>query len=345
MHAKTSSFAPHLPKVFFGTSGLGNLFVSIPFDAKLEIVQEIFAQSSHPVVFDSAGKYGAGLALETLGKCLRALNIPKEKVIISNKLGWKRIPLTTNEPTFEPGAWKDIDYDAEQRIGYNEIIECFDQGNELLGGYTPQMVSVHDPDEYLAKAKNDKEDKRYYADILEAYMALSDLKRKGLVNSIGIGAKNWKIIERISNHVQLDWVMFANSMTIKEHPKELIAFMKKLEHDGVHIINSAVFHSGFLIGGDYYDYRLLRIDDENDKSIFSWREKFFEICREFGVKPAHACIQFGLHAPGVKSVALNTTNSRRVQENLFMAETEIDGRFWEEIRNRGLMDFKFQMKP
>ena len=35
----------------------------------------------------STGKYGAGLSLEVLGKCLSELHIPKDRVIISNKLG------------------------------------------------------------------------------------------------------------------------------------------------------------------------------------------------------------------------------------------------------------------
>jgi D-threo-aldose 1-dehydrogenase len=341
MHGKLSKPALQLPKVVFGTSGLGNLFTALPFETKLEIVREIFAHSTDPVVFDSAGKYGAGLALESLGECLKALNIPQEKVIISNKLGWKRISLTTEEPTFEPGVWKDLEFDAEQRISYEGIIECFEQGNELLGGYKPQLVSVHDPDEYLARAQNDEEDKRYYRDIFDAYLALQDLKTKGLVNAIGVGAKDWRVIQRISKHVELDWVMFANSMTIKQHPGELIEFMKSLEKEGVHIINSAVFHSGFLIGGEYYDYKLIHPDNFESKELFSWRESFFEVCEEYGVKPAHACIQFGLKIPGVKSIALNTTNAARVMENFKMVENEIEQDFWHELIKRGLIEFKF----
>ena len=60
----------HLPPVIFGTSGLGNLFVSLKEEEKLNIVSECVRLSRGKVVFDSAGKYGAGLALETLGKCL-----------------------------------------------------------------------------------------------------------------------------------------------------------------------------------------------------------------------------------------------------------------------------------
>jgi D-threo-aldose 1-dehydrogenase len=155
-----------LPRVIFGTSGLGNLFVELEESEKLNIVRESLRLGGPKVVFDTAGKYGAGLALETLGKCLRRLNVQPGNVIISNKLGWIRTALKTAEPTFEPGVWKNLKNDAVQKISYDGIIECFEQGNELLKGYTPQLISVHDPDEYIAAAKNEKESEKRYVDIL-----------------------------------------------------------------------------------------------------------------------------------------------------------------------------------
>src|SRR5687768_6894669 len=95
-----------LPSIIFGTSGLGNLFVGLDEEEKLDIVRECIRFSKGKIVFDSAGKYGAGLALETLGKCLKQLNVRPENVIISNKLAWLRTELKTAEPTFEPGVWK-----------------------------------------------------------------------------------------------------------------------------------------------------------------------------------------------------------------------------------------------
>ena len=38
-------------------------------------------------VFDSAGKYGAGLALEVIGKALEELGVPPEKVMFHPKVG------------------------------------------------------------------------------------------------------------------------------------------------------------------------------------------------------------------------------------------------------------------
>ena len=325
-----------LPKVIFGTSALGNLYTALPLEAKKEIVANCVKYSESPVVFDSAGKYGAGLALESLGQCLEALNVDPAKVIISNKLGWCRTELLTEEPTFEPGVWRDLKFDAVQKISYEGILECFREGNELLGKYKPQFISIHDPDEYLALAKNPEQEEKLYADILEAYKALLSLKENNDV-FIGVGAKSWKIIERIYKDIKLDWVMFANSMTIRKHPQDLLAFMEQLREDGVKIVNSAVFHAGFLTGGDYYDYRLIQPDTEENKAIFKWREDFFQLCAEHEVKPAAACVQFALSAPGVVSIALNTTNPKRVKENVQLAQEEIPAAFWAAMKEKELI--------
>jgi D-threo-aldose 1-dehydrogenase len=56
-------FVLDMPPIIFGTSGLGNLFVALPQEIKQEIVKEAIAHTKGKLVFDSAGKYGAGLAL------------------------------------------------------------------------------------------------------------------------------------------------------------------------------------------------------------------------------------------------------------------------------------------
>jgi len=328
-----------LPPVIFGTSGLGNLFVALDEEVKMRIVEACILLSGGQVVFDSAGKYGAGLALEVLGRALRQLNIAPQDVVISNKLGWMRSPLQGKEPTFEPGVWKDLRHDAVQRISYDGIIECFEQGNALLGGYTPQMVSVHDPDEYLAGAGGRTGlEYRRYDDIVNAYGALFELKRKGWVSTVGVGAKDWRVIKRILEDVPLDWVMFANSMTLKSHPAELMKFIRELADQGVTVINSAVFHSGFLVGADYFDYRRVQRDDPGSAPLFRWREEFFAVCDEFNVTPAAACVQFALMVPGVSSVALQSSDPRRVKENLQLATRPLPEAFWRALRERGLIE-------
>jgi D-threo-aldose 1-dehydrogenase len=327
-----------VPPIVFGTSALGNLYTALDDDTKLNIVSECMMYMQKPVVFDCAGKYGAGLALEMLGTCLKKLNVGPDDVIISNKLGWVQTPLTTPEPTFEKGVWQNLKHDAVQKISYDGIIECWEQGNELLGGnYKPQLVSVHDPDEYINQAKDPKEREALFNHILDAYKALADLKAQNKVKAIGVGAKDWHIIEKISLYVNLDWAMFANSLTILKHPPELLRFMDSLHEQEVGIINSAVFNAGFLTGGDFFDYQLIKPDTEQNKAIFKWREDFFAICKKHNVLPSIACVNFGMTPPGVVAISLNTSNPKRVKDNIASVVSEVPEAFYAEMVKEGLI--------
>lgn len=329
-----------IPQIVFGTSCLGNLYEAISNNLKLAISREWFNHHAPPAVIDTAGKYGAGLALEVIGQNLRELQVPADQVIISNKLGWKRVPLTAPEPTFEPGAWVDLHHDAVQCISYEGILECWEQGCDLLGAeYAPQLLSVHDPDEYLAAATSDADRAERFADILDAYRALAELKAAGKTTAIGIGSKDWRVIEQIDRHVELDWVMLANSLTIYRHPPELLAFVEDLAARGIAIINSAVFHAGFLVSGKFFDYSLVTRDQAPD--LFVWRDKFHALCDQHRVPPSVACIQFALTPPGVIAIALNTSNPSRVGDNVAAVEAVIPAEFWQEAKQAGLIGSEY----
>jgi len=326
-----------VPAMIIGTSSLGNLYEARPFGHKLELVLAALECFPEGAVFDSAGKYGAGMALEVLGQALFDLKVPKSKVLISNKLGWKRASLSGTGPTFERDVWKDLTHDAVQDISYQGILACFEEGNALLKGYDSQLVSIHDPDEYLDLATSSEDYERRFEDVLEGYAALDELKQAGKVKAIGVGSKDWKVIQKIYQHFPLDWVMIANSMTIYDHPVELFEFMRLLEKEGVGIVNSAVFHSGFLVGGDYFDYQKMNSNDPVFNERFLWRRKFFALCEGHAIDPAHACIQFALLLPGVNSLALNSTSMHRIQANAEFCTTPIPDSFWDACKEQGLI--------
>jgi len=331
-----------VPPVLFGTSCLGNLYQVVPEDTKRALVSEMFRWCPAPVVLDSAGKYGAGLALEVIGRYLRELQVPPTDVIISNKLGWYRTPLQGPEPTFEPGVWQGIHHDAESRISYQGILQCWEQGRELIGpGYSPDLVSVHDPDEFLAQAREAADRARRFDDVLGAYRALFELKSQGRVKAVGIGAKDWQVIREIADQVDLDWVMFACSPTVYTHPAELIRFIADLHGRGVGMINSAVFNAGFLTGGRWFNYR--QPDPVADTALFEWREKFFSVCRRFETKPADVCVQFGFALPGMAAVALNTEKPERIRSNVESASVAIPAGLWRALKDEGLIDRAFPM--
>ena len=333
----------YVPRVVYGTSYLGNLYRELPYPEKLELIRQWFQCTEKPVVIDTAGKYGAGLALEVIGRGLSELGIDPGDVVISNKLGWYRVPLTAKEPTFEPGAWAGLKNDCIQTFGYQEIINCFEQGEELLGGrYQSGLVSVHDPDEYLLAASSPDDHDRRLSEILESYRALFDLKEKGKVKAVGIGSKDWTIIRDLYVHVPFDWVMFANSFTIFKHPEEILQFMDTLEADGVGIINSAVFHGGFLTGGDKFDYREVDPVSELGRNLFGWRETFEVLCQEHQIVPGDAALHFGLSHPAVVSIALNTSKPEKMQRNVEILKQKIPESLWSAMKEKGLINPEYR---
>ena len=329
----------NVPQIIYGTSYLGNLYRALSYKDKLALMQKWFECTEKPVVIDSAGKYGAGLALEIIGKGLAELGVDPQEIIISNKLGWYRVPLEGDEPTFEPGAWADLENDAIQTFSYEGIVKCHEQGNSLLGGtYRAEVVSVHDPDEYLLAANGDENRAKRLDEILESYHALFDLKKEEKVKAVGIGSKDWKTIRELYEHVRFDWVMLANSFTIFHHPPELLSFIEHLHRDGVGIINSAVFHGGFLTGGDLFDYQDIPPTSEKGRIIYPWRESFYRICTRHQVKPGDACIHFSLSHPAIVSMALNTSKPEKMTRNVEILQREIPDVFWAEMKSEGLID-------
>jgi len=326
------------PQIIYGTSFLGNLYRELSESEKLAIMQEWFRVATGKVMIDSAGKYGAGLALEVIGQGLEKLGISPDQITISNKLGWYRVPLTIDEPTFEPGAWANLKNDAVQKISYDGILECWEQGCQLLGGkYKPEVVSVHDPDEYLMAAADAEDRKKRVEDILSAYKALFELKEKGEVKAVGIGSKDWLVIKELYDQVDFDWVMFANKFTVYHHPTEILDFFVRLKNDGVSIIDSAIFNAGFLTGGDFFDYRMTDPSNPADKHLFIWREKFFAVCQKYQIEPGDACLKFALSAPQVDAVALNPSKPKRMAHNKVVIETEFPKSFWSELKAEGVI--------
>jgi len=321
-----------LPTIVFGTSCLGNLYRVLSKEEKRAIVESWFRCTEVPIAIDTAGKYGAGLALESIGSILKELGVSPSDVIISNKLGWARRPLKDPEPTFEPGVWAGLSHDAEQVIGYNGMWECWEQGLELLQGYTPSLLAVHDPDEYLQAASSQSDRSRRWENLLNAFEALTAMKKKGLIKGVGVGAKDYRVIKEIDGAVTLDWVMFACSYTILFHPTEVVELMESMAKRGIGIINSAVFHGGFLTGGDYFDYRRLSRDDPEDAALYAWRDRFFDLCTRYGVSPSAAAVQYAYRGPGVAAVALNSSKPEKVQRNMDLFTEPIPSSFWEDLK-------------
>ncbi|MDA8743959.1 aldo/keto reductase [Rubripirellula amarantea] len=317
-----------LPPLVFGSGCLGNMLVASSDETKRDIVQSWVASMKAPIVIDSAGKYGAGLALEVIGRELQNAGVDPADVIISNKLGWRRTPLTGSEPTFEPGVWKDLKHDAAQDISGQGIRRCWEEGNELLGRYQTSLLSVHDPDEYLAAARNKEERAKRFADVLEAYEVLAEIRDEHDLDGVGIGCKDWRVVQELNEHVAFDWVMIANSLTIMSHPSELLRFLASLKDNGVAVVNSAVLHGGFLVGGDFCDYKPIDPSNPDHAAKLEWRSRFSSICNEHQVNLFQAAVAFATAHDAITSIALSSSEPRRTPSMVDAVHAKLPREFW-----------------
>ena len=215
------------------------------------------------------------------------------------------------------------------RRGTGHILRCYEEAAELLGGRPIDLVSVHDPDEFLAGGGSAD-------DILGAYRALFELKQAGRARGVGIGAKDWRVIRDLYGSIRFDWVMFACAPTILRHPRELRDFMLKLKDDRVGVIDSALFNGGFLAGGDMLDYR--KADPVRDAALFRKRADYLAVCRDFRIDPAAAAVEFGFRQPGVAAVSLNTSVPDRIAVNASYARHKSPAEFWAELKRRKVID-------
>lgn len=340
-HRPFGKTALTMPKLVFGATTLGNLFVAPSDETKRQLIRSWFENVDAPVAIDTAGKYGAGLSLEVIGRELDAADIDPAKVIISNKLAWRRVPLTTPEPMFEPGVWINLKYDAVQDISYDGIMRCYEDGKRILGKYTQQLVSVHDPDEFLAAASDAADRKKRLNDIIGAYRALTELRDNGEAAAVGVGSKTWTIVRELEQHCQFDWVMMANTLTIMHHPDELIEYVDSLAARKVAVINSALTHGGFLVGGKFFDYREIDSGNAADQARLDWRDKFTQICAQHNVSPYDVCVAFGRSHPAVTSVALSSSRPERTESMINAVTQDIDPEIWQALQDAGLITASF----
>jgi D-threo-aldose 1-dehydrogenase len=118
--------------------------------------------------------------------------------------------------------------------------------------------------------------------------------------------------------------------------------MDSLYKEGVGIINSAVFHGGFLTGGDKFDYQDVDPESNKGKSLYEWRKCFLQLCQKFEIRPEEACIHFGISHPAIASLALNTSKPDKMLTNVEILTKEIKKEFWKALKDQGVIDKKYK---
>jgi D-threo-aldose 1-dehydrogenase len=310
----------------FGSAPLGNLFRPLDETTARETVQAAWAAGVR--YFDTAPLYGHGLSERRLGSVLRSE--PRDSFVVSTKVGRRLVP-TGSEPTRD-GAYVQVppvtpvfDYSAEAT---REILAG---SLERLGAGRLDVVLLHD----IGAVTHGADDARRYREAMDgAYRVLHDLRARGTIRAIGVGANEWQILERCARDGDFDCFLLAGRYTLLEQTA-LDTFLPLCARRGISVIVGGPYNSGILasgaVSGATYNYA------PAPSPVLDRVRALETVAAAHGVTLAAAALQFPFHHSAVAAVIPGPRAASEVQQNLALLQHRIPAELWRSLKAEGLV--------
>ena len=300
-----------------GTAPLGGLFAPVSdADAEATIAQ---AWSLGVRFFDTAPLYGFGLAERRLGSFLRRQS--RDSFVISTKVG-----RLLRSPGGVPAD--DDHYKGTPRerpvfdFSYDGVMRSVDESLTRLGLDRVDILLVHDPDD------------RYDDAVAGAFRALQRLRDDGTVQAIGAGMNQSEMLVRFTEAVPVDCFLLAGRYTLLDQGALAKLFPTCLARN-IGIILGGIYNSGILASpgaGAKFNY------EDADAALVARALELDELCRRHGTELKAAAIQFCMASPAVTVALSGARTAAEVADNVAMAEKPVPPAFWQDLRDRKLVD-------
>ena len=271
--------------------------------------------------FDTAPHYGLGLGERRLGAFLATK--PRDEFVLSSKVG--RV-LVDNPLGVRPddGGF-DVRSPLVRRLDYSAdgVRRSLDDSLERMGLDRIDVVFVHDPEEF------------YRESMEEAFPALDELRREGVIASYGAGMNQSAMLTNFVLNTDLDVVMCAGRYTLLEQGA-LDDLLPAASARGVSVIAAAVFNSGLLARdrpapGATYDYA------PASDAMLARVVAIADVCEANGVSLPAAALQFALGHPAVATVCTGARSAAQVRRNARLFDLPIPDSLWADLASAGLL--------
>jgi D-threo-aldose 1-dehydrogenase len=312
-----------ITKLGLGGTGLGDMYHATSDAAAHATVDAAWdAGIRH---FDTAPHYGAGLSEHRFGQALRRR--PRHEYTLSTKVGRLLVPHHPGEiqsPFVGALPFRRVlDYTAG---GARRAVE--DSLQRLALGHV-DIVYVHDlsPDFF-----GDQFDHyfRIAAGPGGAFEGLMRLREEGTIKAWGMGVNTVEPCLRALRQSDPDIFLLAGRYTLME-TTPLAEFFPLCARRGAHVVLGGPFNSGFLAGGEHYDYRPATPDQH------AHRARLCQVAARHHVDLAAAALQFGLAHPVVAATIPGASSPEHLRRNAVLMHVDIPAAFWEELRAEGLV--------
>ncbi|MBB5223802.1 D-threo-aldose 1-dehydrogenase [Amaricoccus macauensis] len=288
-----------LPKISYGTSGLGGMPDTYGYDVDearaIATIQAVLALPDG--MLDTSRLYGMGRSEERIGKAVAELGGWPEGRLISTKLD--RDPETGR-----------FDGDMARR--------SLEESLTALGLDRVDMLHLHDP-EYAT----DLDEVTRKGGALDTLIAMRD---EGLARVVGLAAGRVDVMMPLLTEWDFDCLVTHNRMTLVNRNAE--PMLELAAERGIAVLNAAPYAGGMLAkGASKARYVYQEPTDEMRAPVV----RVEEACARYDVPPGAAALQFSMRDPRIASTVCGVTRPERVQETLAWAAWPIPDALWTEL--------------
>jgi D-threo-aldose 1-dehydrogenase len=312
-----------ITRLGLGGTGLGDMYHTTSDEAAMATVDAAWHAGIR--YFDTAPHYGAGLSEHRFGQALRRR--PRDEYTLSTKVGRLLAPHLPGEiasPFVSALPFKRvIDYTAD---GVRRSVE--DSLQRLALGHI-DIAYVHD----LSPDMFGNEFEHYFriaAGPKGAFEGMVRLREEGLIKAWGLGVNTVEPCLRALHQSDPDIFLLAGRYTLME-TTPLAELFPLCAFRGANVVLGGPFNSGFLAGGEHYDYKPASQEQHRH------RERLRQVASRHHVDLPAAALQFGLAHPVAVATIPGASSPEHLRRNATLMQIEIPAVFWEELLAEGLV--------
>lgn len=284
-----------VPQLGLGCAPLANLYQEIP-DAQAEALIE-FALAHGVNFFDTAPLYGAGLSEIRLGRVLSQR--PRDSFILATKVG------------------RLVDAEGSMTLDFTRdgVLRSLDESLRRLKLDRIDIVHIHDPEALKETA------------IREAFPALAELRAQGVIQSIGMGSRLWRMQIEFAERTDIDCMLLAARYTLLEQQARPLLDVCLKKH--IQIFMGGVYNSGILatgpVPGAKYEYA------DAPAYLMDRARQLQALCDSFDVPLRTAAAQFPLRHPAITAVVIGAQSAAEYAQTIDSIHAPVPAALWDAV--------------
>ena len=307
-----------------GGVGLGNGRREWSEQEALDLLRTAWEQGIR--YYDTSPWYGLGLSERRHAMLLSPLT--PDDYLLSSKTGRILKP----ETGYSHDNWQGVNhFNYEYDYSASATRRSIEDSLQRMGVPSMDIVFIHD----LSPDNQDMGERweEYMEQAVKGAMPeLVKMREEGLIKGWGMGVNELAPARAALERSDPDVTLLATQYSLLKHEDALNELFPLAGEKGHSFVLGAPLNSGYLAGGDYFNYSRDVPDEMREK-----RQRYRELAREHEVDLRTAALQF-CNAPAVVSSVLHGASTpEQVRENVASMSAAIPSAFWAAAKEQGLM--------